>query len=143
MMRVKEGCMMGCSVVGDVEREIIIDGFKTGIMTGHAYGLIDAFEIRDPNMMNPRKTHRILRVRNPWGSMEWKGKWSDKSEEIEKYKALLDKYIASIEDEDERFTPGIEDGTFLINYASWRDIYNNMYICVDFPKEWTGIRYKS
>jgi hypothetical protein len=48
-------------------------------MTGHAYGLIDAFELKDPNMVNPRKTHRILRVRNPWGTMEWKGKWSDKS----------------------------------------------------------------
>lgn len=33
--------MMGCSVTGDVEREIIVDGLRTGIMTGHAYGIID------------------------------------------------------------------------------------------------------
>lgn len=62
-------------------------------MTGHAYGIIDAFELRDDNMANPRKTHRILRVRNPWGKMEWKGKWSDKSEELDKYNNLLREYI--------------------------------------------------
>ena len=65
---------MGCSVVGDVERQICIDGFMTGIMTGHAYGLIDLFEIETgPN----KQRRRLLRVRNPWGEMEWLGKWSD------------------------------------------------------------------
>ena len=77
-----ERCMMGCSVNGDVEREVIIDGFRTGIMTGHAYGILDIFELSDPNMANPRKTHRLLRIRNPWGKMEWKGKWSDDSDEL-------------------------------------------------------------
>ena len=144
MTRVTEGSMMGCSVVGDVEREIMIDGQKSGIMTGHAYGLLDAFELVDPTMINVRKKHRILRIRNPWGSKEWTGKWGDKSEELEtKYRPLLDKYVLSIKDEDERFKLGVEDGTFLINYASWREIYNNMYICVDFPPEWDGIRFKS
>jgi len=75
--RDREGSMMGCSVTGDVEREVVIDGFKTGIMTGHAYGIIDVFELKDPDMANPRGTHRILRIRNPWGKLEWKGKWSD------------------------------------------------------------------
>lgn len=104
MARVKEGCMMGCSVVGDVEREIMIDGQKSGIMTGHAYGLLDAFELNDPNMVNARKKHRILRIRNPWGSKEWTGKWGDKSIELQtKYRHLLDKYVQSIKDEDERF----------------------------------------
>jgi len=84
-----ECCMMGCSVTGDVEREVVIDGFKTGIMTGHAYGIIDVFELRDENMANPRKTHRILRIRNPWGKLEWKGKWSDNSEEMEKYWPMI------------------------------------------------------
>lgn len=50
----------------------------TGIMTGHAYGLIDVFEIT-----SEIRTHRLLRVRNPWGEMEWKGKWSDQSDEIQ------------------------------------------------------------
>lgn len=49
-------------------------------MSGHAYSLNDNFELYDEEMENPRKTHRLLRVRNPWGRGEWKGKWSDDSE---------------------------------------------------------------
>lgn len=53
-------------------------------MTGHAYGIIDIFEIK-----GPRKVHRLLRVRNPWGEMEWKGKWGDTSEELVTYKDII------------------------------------------------------
>ena len=83
------GCLMGCSVTGGTEKFIIlvqsirIDGVDTGIMSGHAYSLNDVFELADKEMENPRKTHRILRVRNPWGRGEWKGKWSDDSEQID------------------------------------------------------------
>jgi len=52
----------------------------------------------------------------------------DTSDELVEKKKLLDEYISKIEDEEERFEPGIEDGTFLINYQNWRDIYNNMFI---------------
>jgi calpain, invertebrate len=52
------------------------NGYRSGIMAGHAYGIIDVFEIPDQEMRNIRKTHRILRVRNPYGHGEWTGKWS-------------------------------------------------------------------
>lgn len=64
----------------------MLDGMPAGIMTGHAYGIIDVFELVN-NEKN--KIHRILRIRNPWGKMEWKGKWSDDSEELEEYAHLL------------------------------------------------------
>lgn len=76
----QNGCLMGCSVTGGTEKSIRIDGVDTGIMSGHAYSLNDIFELADEEMENPRKTHRLLRVRNPWGRGEWKGKWSDDSE---------------------------------------------------------------
>jgi hypothetical protein len=94
MERIKENCMMGCSVSGDVERQIMIDGCPSGIMTGHAYGIIDVFELPYPEQNKERKTHRIMRIRNPWGKTEWKGKWSDNSEELDKYRDVLNKYIA-------------------------------------------------
>jgi calpain len=28
-------------------------------------------------------------------------------------------------------------------YSEWRDIFNNVYACLDFPHEWTGIRFSS
>lgn len=62
---------MGCSATGHVERNIKIDDRPSGIMTGHAYGIIDVFEVEDQNMQNKRKTHRLLRLQNPWGHTEW------------------------------------------------------------------------
>jgi hypothetical protein len=57
-------------------------GEKCGIFSGHAYGLMDVFDIPDSEMVNPRKNHRLLRVRNPWGFGEWIGKWGDTSEQL-------------------------------------------------------------
>lgn len=76
--RMKEKSLMGCSRSSTVgESEVIIDKVKTGIIAGHAYGMMDIFELPDEAMVNPRKTHRLLRVRNPWGEREWLGKWGD------------------------------------------------------------------
>lgn len=82
---------MGCSVSGGTEQGVRIDGVPTGIMSGHAYSLNDVFELHDSEMENARKTHRLLRVRNPWGRGEWKGKWSDMSEEMEQFETKMQK----------------------------------------------------
>lgn len=131
---------MGCSVTGGTEHAVIIDGVQTGIISGHAYGLLDVFEIADPKMENPRKTHRLLRVRNPWGQSEWKGKWSDGSDEIKANEIELKKYIDDLQEE-ERFELDCEDGTFLINYQSWRDVFNRLFVANSFPDSWWCIRF--
>jgi hypothetical protein len=48
-------------------------------MTGHAYSILDVFELPHNDEIPNRKRDvlRLLRIRNPWGKMEWKGKWSD------------------------------------------------------------------
>ena len=51
-------------------------------MTGHAYGIIDVFQLPHKRQDKKRPYYRLLRIRNPWGQMEWKGKWSDSSDEI-------------------------------------------------------------
>ena len=52
-------------------------------------------------------------------------------------------YIDDLE-EDERFKLyDARDGTFLINYASWRDIYNRLFVVNDFPDEWSAVRFHS
>mmetsp|Transcript_52813 Transcript_52813/g.72336 ORF Transcript_52813/g.72336 Transcript_52813/m.72336 type:complete len:86 (-) Transcript_52813:1046-1303(-) len=38
-------CLMGCSVSGPTEKTIKLDGENTGIFSGHAYSLIDVFEV--------------------------------------------------------------------------------------------------
>lgn len=83
--------------------------------------------------------HHLLRIRNPWGKTEWVGDWSDKSDEIETHKVNLQKYIDGLE-EDEEFELGAEDGTFLMSYEDWTNVYNKLYVTIDFPPNWSGIR---
>ena len=37
--------MMGCSASGSTEGEILIDDVPSGILSGHAYSIIDVIEI--------------------------------------------------------------------------------------------------
>jgi calpain-15 len=41
-----------------------------GIVIGHAYSILDLAIF---------KGEKLIQLRNPWGSMEWTGPWSDKS----------------------------------------------------------------
>ena len=43
-----------------------------GIVQKHAYSIIDAREV---------KGERLVKLRNPWGEVEWTGAWSDGSKE--------------------------------------------------------------
>jgi len=43
----------------------------TGIISGHAYGILDVKQVSTGD--------RLVQIRNPWGSGEWKGRWSDNS----------------------------------------------------------------
>lgn len=88
--------MMGCSAEGETETYIQIKGEDSGIMSGHAYGIIDVFEIPDDKCLNYHKSHRLVKVRNPWGYGEWKLKWSENPDNIQK----LDTFLPQIESYD-------------------------------------------
>ena len=79
--------------------EVIIDGEKTGILSGHAYALLDVIDLTNPQT---KEIYQLLRLRNPWGKIEWNGEWSDKSEEIEAHRDLLQAYVDNLE-ENEKF----------------------------------------
>lgn len=73
---------MGCSAEGETEGFIFKEGENTGVLSGHAYSLLDVIELPFLKEEAATKTknrgfHRLLRIRNPWGHGEWKFKWSD------------------------------------------------------------------
>lgn len=77
----QSGSMMGCSSSGDTEGMINIEDEPTGILSGHAYSVLDVIELpylpEEKDKKKGRGFHRILRIRNPWGYGEWLNKWSD------------------------------------------------------------------
>lgn len=138
-----ENSLMGCSRTSEtVEVQITLDdGQRTGVLAGHAYGLLDVFELPDEDKHKERKTHRLLRIRNPHGHGEYQLDWSDNSQKAEEHLDKIRDYIQGLPDEDERFEFPADDGTFLINYKNFRQIFNSLFVCIDFPNSWSGIRY--
>lgn len=53
----------------------IAEGVTKGLVTGHAYSLLSGKEIT----FNDGSVKRLVKIRNPWGSGEWTGDWSDNS----------------------------------------------------------------
>ena len=45
-----------------------------GLLPNHAYTLLDAKIVK-----KKKKEYRLIKIRNPWGFMEWNGDWSDLS----------------------------------------------------------------
>ena len=137
--------MMGCSVEPNgrnKEMEVSMNGHKIGIIAGHAYSILDAFEIPKARSKKSRKTSRLLRIRNPWGNYEWNGKWCDDSEEVVKNKERIDAVLKKkYEDTSEKIDFSKNDGTFLMRYSDFRKIFNNIFFCQNFPPNFIGVRF--
>ena len=137
--------MIGCSVglTGkNKETEVSMQGHKIGIIAGHAYSILDAFEIPKARSKKSRRTSRLLRIRNPWGNYEWNGKWCDDSEEVVKNKERIDAVLKKkYEDTSEKIDFSKNDGTFLMRYSDFRKIFNNIFFCQNFPPNFIGVRF--
>lgn len=138
--RDNESCLMGCSIKSEKGGPLVLNGKDSGLLCNHAYGLNDVIEFADP--YNKGNSIRLLRLRNPWGKSEWKGAWSSNSPEINKYKKHIQEYINTLPPE-EQFDMDADDGIFFIHYDDWKDNFTALYVNIDFPEDWTGVRFKS
>uniref|UniRef100_A0A669PK26 Calpain-3 n=1 Tax=Phasianus colchicus TaxID=9054 RepID=A0A669PK26_PHACC len=86
-----------------------------GLVKGHAYSVTAVEE----TMFKGEKI-RLIRLRNPWGQVEWNGPWSDKSEEWnfikEEEKIRLQHKI-------------VEDGEFWISFEDFMRHFTKLEIC--------------
>jgi len=95
---------------------------EVGLIEGHAYSVIDAYEI------NGKK---LLKIRNPWGCGEWKGNWRDNDPN---WTPEMKKQLGIVEADDGiffmemcDFVKYFEDITILYYHDNWK-CFNSMEV---------------
>ena len=110
----EQNFMMGCSLSDEYDQAL---AEKQGIVAGHAYTLLSAAEVLDTNGNNVR----LVKLRNPWGSGEWLGDWSDSSP------LWTDELREQV-----GFDGRKDDGIFWMDFNDFKDVYGfwsvNKYI---------------
>lgn len=84
-----------------------------GLITNHSYYVLETAVLSD---IKGEKI-QLLRVKNPWGTNEWDGDWSDKSSK------WTDDYKKALNYEDK------EDGIFWISIKDYLKFYTTTHIC--------------
>ena len=85
------------------------DATDLGVVLGHAYSILDARDVPGG--------HQLVKLRNPWGSFEWKGDWSDKSNRwTPRLRRLLDAVDKN-------------DGTFWMSFQDFTTYFRRLYVC--------------
>ncbi|XP_067882743.1 calpain-1 catalytic subunit-like, partial [Heterodontus francisci] len=112
MKAVERGSLLGCSI--DITSAFDMEAvtFKK-LVKGHAYSVTGVKEVTYRGRME-----RLIRIRNPWGQVEWTGAWSDDSSEWDHI------------DEDERAgMVQMEDGEFWMAFSEFLRQYSRLEIC--------------
>ncbi|KAM8900113.1 calpain-1 catalytic subunit isoform 1-T1 [Spinachia spinachia] len=131
---IERGSLLGCSIetTSSNEREAVT--FKK-LVKGHAYSVtgVDEVVYRGSNT-------RLVRIRNPWGEVEWTGAWSDNSREWD-----------SVDDSTRaRLRKRGEDGEFWMSFADFLREFSRLELCnltadtlqASEPKKWSSSLYQ-
>eukprot|EP00597_Dinobryon_sp_UTEXLB2267_P012206 CAMPEP_0170120186 /NCGR_PEP_ID=MMETSP0020_2-20130122/14966_1 /TAXON_ID=98059 /ORGANISM="Dinobryon sp., Strain UTEXLB2267" /LENGTH=889 /DNA_ID=CAMNT_0010349949 /DNA_START=12 /DNA_END=2681 /DNA_ORIENTATION=- len=84
---------------------------STGLVAGHAYTLL--------MVRQSSKGHQLVKLRNPWGSMEWSGDWSDSSP----------LWTKEMQDEIEPLVKE-DDGTFWMSFSDMLKFFSGINVCM-------------
>uniref|UniRef100_A0A674A3V8 Calpain-1 catalytic subunit n=1 Tax=Salmo trutta TaxID=8032 RepID=A0A674A3V8_SALTR len=131
---VERGSLLGCSIdiTGSHDMEAVT--FKK-LVKGHAYSLTGVDEV----VYRGNKT-KLVRIRNPWGEIEWTGAWSDNSREWEG----VDRSVRG------RLQNCSEDGEFWMSFSDFLLEFTRLEICnltadaleATQQKKWSSVVYQ-
>uniref|UniRef100_A0A3B4WDG2 Calpain 1, (mu/I) large subunit a n=1 Tax=Seriola lalandi dorsalis TaxID=1841481 RepID=A0A3B4WDG2_SERLL len=109
----ERGSLLGCSI--DITSAFDMEAvtFKK-LVKGHAYSVTGLKEVDFRGNME-----RLIRVRNPWGQVEWTGAWSDNAPEWDE--------IDPSEREDLHLK--MEDGEFWMSFSEFTRQFSRLEIC--------------
>ncbi|XP_023281629.1 calpain-2 catalytic subunit-like [Seriola lalandi dorsalis] len=107
------GSLLGCSIdiTSSYETEAVT---ALKLVKGHAYSVTGAEEVHYQGRLV-----QLVRIRNPWGQVEWKGPWSDGSSE----------WTHISEDEKVNLNHVAEDGEFWMSYSDFIRQFSRLEIC--------------
>uniref|UniRef100_A0A4W3HNQ7 Calpain 9 n=1 Tax=Callorhinchus milii TaxID=7868 RepID=A0A4W3HNQ7_CALMI len=95
--------MVGCSI--DISSSAETEArTPSGLIKGHAYSVTGLQEIKYKG-----KPVRLIRVRNPWGQVEWNGAWSDNSAEWKMIDTSEHRTLNMVSKDDGEFWMAFED----------------------------------
>uniref|UniRef100_A0A452TWC5 Calpain-1 catalytic subunit n=1 Tax=Ursus maritimus TaxID=29073 RepID=A0A452TWC5_URSMA len=109
----ERGSLLGCSI--DISSVLDMEAitFKK-LVKGHAYSVTGAKQVNYQGQMVS-----LIRMRNPWGEVEWTGAWSDGSSEWNS----VDPY------EREQLRVKMEDGEFWMSFRDFMREFTRLEIC--------------
>ncbi|XP_076463680.1 LOW QUALITY PROTEIN: calpain-9-like [Babylonia areolata] len=114
----ERGSLMGCSI--DADPGQLEAQQDNGLIMGHAYS-ITSVSLMDIKTSRIEGQIPMVRVRNPWGNeCEWKGAWSDSSQEW------------SLISDDEKEELGLkkdDDGEFWMSFKDFTAEFQKLEIC--------------
>nr|XP_046258341.1 calpain-2 catalytic subunit-like [Scatophagus argus] len=107
------GSLMGCSIdiTSAYETEAVT---SLKLVKGHAYSVTGAEEVHYRG-----RPVQLVRMRNPWGQVEWTGPWSDGSNEWN--------YVNT--EEKSKLNHVAEDGEFWMSYSDFVKQFSRLEIC--------------
>lgn len=147
-------CLLGTSIQSNPKENHKVEAEAgMGLHMGHAYSFLGLGTITDAG-----KETKLVRLRNPWGRGEWEGKYSDRSDEMDRTEIQdeLTKYkkqfnIAEPADDEEELG-NFNDGAFFMPFDDWYDRFTSLFVAINFPdgtqeallgtEKWTGKRAK-
>uniref|UniRef100_A0A3Q2W2Q0 Calpain-3 n=1 Tax=Haplochromis burtoni TaxID=8153 RepID=A0A3Q2W2Q0_HAPBU len=105
----ERGSLMGCSIDSELESRT-----EQGLVRGHAYSIISLEEVSKDTRI------RLIRLRNPWGFVLWKGPWSANSKEWSTISAA---------DRENLKKQTIEASEFWMSFADFKKNFSKLEMC--------------
>ncbi|XP_067353117.1 calpain-1 catalytic subunit-like isoform X2 [Channa argus] len=109
----ERGSLLGCSI--DITSAFDMEAvtFKK-LVKGHAYSVTALREVEYRG-----RQERLIRIRNPWGQVEWTGAWSDNSSEWNSIDSA----------EKDELLCKMEDGEFWMSFQDFLRQFSRLEIC--------------